>query len=224
MIIKRFDYQELSRETIQGERKYLTPDNERLASVTTILSKTKSQESIDALSNWRKRMGESKANQIVEEASSRGTRMHKYLENYILNGVLDKPGSNPYSQQSHKMAQTIIDNGFYKISESWGTEVSLYYPGLYAGTTDYVGVWQNKPAIMDFKQSNKIKKSEYVEDYRLQLCSYAQAHNKLYGTNIKTGVILLCTADYEYQEFVVENDEFEYYSDQWWNRVEKYYS
>jgi genome maintenance exonuclease 1 len=121
------------------------------------------------------------------------------------------------------MARTIIENAFRHIDESWGVEVSLYYPELYAGTTDHAGVWKGKPAIMDFKQSNKLKKKEWISDYFLQLCSYSEAHNELFNTEIKTGVILLCTQDFQYQEFVIEEDEFEFWKNKWYDRVAQYY-
>ena len=147
----KFNYSPLSRETINGSRKYATPDGEHLPSVTTILDATKSKESKDALNNWRKRMGPAKAQEITTEAAGRGTRMHSWLEKYIKTGVMGEPGSNPYSLQSHKMATSIIEQGLVKSSEWWGTEVALYYPKIYAGTTDLVGVHENAEAIMDFK-------------------------------------------------------------------------
>jgi len=220
----KFNYSPLSRETINGSRKYATPDGEHLPSVTTILDATKSKESKDALNNWRKRMGPVKAQEITTEAAGRGTRMHKWLENYIKTGVMGEPGSNPYSLQSHKMASSIIELGLVKTSEWWGTEVGLYYPKIYAGTTDLVGLHENAEAIIDFKQSNREKKKEWIDDYFIQLTAYANAHNEVYGTNIKKGVILMCTADNVYQEFVIEGAEFDSWSDKWFKRVEQYYT
>ena len=104
-IPNKYNYVPLLRETINGSRKYATPDGEKLPSVTTILDFTKSEESKQALQNWRKRVGTQKAQEITTEAAGRGTRMHKWIEDYIKTGVINEPGSNPYSQQSHKMAQ-----------------------------------------------------------------------------------------------------------------------
>lgn len=223
MIINKYSYQPLKRQQVEGSRLYLTPEGHRVASVTTILDATKSQESRQALQNWRNRVGHQKAQEITTEAASRGTRMHTWLETYVKTGILGQPGSNPYSQQSQKMADVIIREGLINVSEYWGLEVGLYYPELYAGTTDCVGVWRDQPAILDFKQTNKPKKREWIEDYFCQIAAYALAHNRVYDTNINTGVILMCSKDMEFQHWVIEGNEFEHYTQQWLNRVAEFY-
>lgn len=223
MLIKKYNYVPISRESINGERKYATPDGEKLPSVTTILDATKPEEKKKALYEWRKRVGEKQAQAITTEAAGRGTRMHKWIEDYIKTGQLGVPGSNPYSQQSHLMAQSIIAQGLSKCNEFWGTEVPLYFPKVYAGTTDLVGVHDGAEAIMDHKQTNKPKKREWIEDYFLQLAAYANAHNEVHGTNIRKGVIFMCSADNQYQEFIVEGSEFDQWTDRWFKRVEEYY-
>jgi genome maintenance exonuclease 1 len=224
MIIEKFKYTPLERKTIDGSRRYLTPDGEKLPSVTTILDFTKSEESKKALHNWRKRVGVQKAQEITTEAAGRGTRMHKWLEDYIKTDKIGDPGSNPYSQQSHQMAQHIIQQGLAKCNEYWGTEVPVYFPKVYAGTTDLVGIHDGIESIMDFKQTNKPKKREWIDDYFIQLCAYAQAHNEIHGTSIRKGVILMCSSDYQYQEFIIEGTEFDHWTDQWFKKVEQYYS
>jgi genome maintenance exonuclease 1 len=142
--------------------------------------------------------------------------------------------TNPYAHPSWFMAAEVILKGLVpNVDEFWGVEVPLYYSGLYAGTTDCVGVWKGRPAIMDFKQSNKVKKREYIGDYFLQLCAYAQAHNNMHGTDINQGVILMAVqpkllpdntySTPEYLEFVIEGDEFAHWSNEWTKRVELYY-
>jgi len=222
-IPNKYNYVPMSRVEIDGKRRYATPDGEKLPSVTTILDATKSEESKKALIEWRKRVGAQKAQEITTEAAGRGTRMHKWLEDYIKTGVLNEPGSNPYSLQSHKMAQSIISQGLVKCSEWWGTEVPLYYPKIYAGTTDLVGIHDGDEAIMDHKQTNKPKKREWIEDYFVQLAAYANAHNEVHETKIRKGVIFMCSADNLYQEFILEGTEFDKYTDIWFKRVEKYY-
>jgi genome maintenance exonuclease 1 len=214
----------MKRETTTEGRKYVAPDGNKLPSVTTILDATKTLEAKKALIDWRRRVGEQKAKEITAEAAGRGTRMHKWLENYVLTGETGEPGSNPYSKQSHTMAHTIISQGLSNCPEFWGTEVSLYFPKVYAGTTDLVGLHNSDEAILDFKQTNKPKKREWIEDYFLQLTAYANAHNEVYGTKIRKGVILMCSADNQYQEFIVEGNEFDHWSDRWWKRVEEYYT
>jgi len=224
MLTSPYNYTPISREAVDGKRHYCLPDGSKVPSVTTILDKTKSEESKQALQNWRRAVGEKKAQEITTEAANRGTRMHKWLETYVKEGDMGLPGSNPYSKQSHSMANIIVFEGLGKhVTEYWGVEVPVYYSGLYAGTTDCVGLWKGNPAILDFKQTNKPKKREWIGDYFLQLAAYALAHNNTHGTDIKTGVILMCSANNEYQEFVIEGNEFEFYTNEWLARVESYY-
>jgi ATP-dependent exoDNAse (exonuclease V) beta subunit len=219
----KFEYKKLTREETAGQRLYATPEGHRVPSVTTILDRTKPAEAREALANWKKAVGEQRAQQIVTEAASRGTRMHTYLERYIKGEELPESVSNPYAQQSLVMARKVITHGLNFVDEVWGSEVPLYYPELYAGTTDCVGVHNGDESILDFKQTNKPKKIEYIEDYFLQLTAYALAHNQVHGTNIRKGVILMCSKDYEYQEFILEPKDFDYWTDRWCARVSEYY-
>ena len=219
----KFNYKELKRETLNGARKYITPDGFAVPSVTTILDATKPEEAKKALQNWRNRVGHKQAQAITTEAAGRGTRMHKWLENYVKLGATGDPGSNPYSQQSHLMAQSIIEQGLSKCNEFWATEASLYFPEMYAGTTDLAGVHDNQEAIMDFKQANKAKKREWIEDYFIQLAAYGSAHNEMFNTNIRKGVILMCTKDNEYQEFIIEGNELKKYMHEFLRRIDQYY-
>ena len=219
LIIKKFDYAEIKRKQVDGKRLYACPDGNAVASVTTILDKTKDKSHLIA---WRKRVGEAKAQEIVTEAASVGTRMHKYLEDYVETGEWPSPGSNPYAQQAHKMATQVRDNVMQDV-EVWGSEVNLYHPKRYAGTTDLVGTYKGQPAIMDFKQTNKPKKAEWVEDYYLQLTAYALAHNEVFGTNIREGHVFMCSRDLQYQQFDLWPDEFDKWEQKWWDRVYQYY-
>jgi genome maintenance exonuclease 1 len=160
--------------------------------------------------------------------------MHTYLEQYVRDGAIKDRGTNPFSWASHAMAHTVVEHGLKHVSEFWGIEVPLYFPKVYAGTTDGAGIHLNEEAILDYKQTNKPKKREWIDDYFVQLCAYAEAHNELHGTKIKKGVVLMCvkpTVDEqmnmvtqpEYQEFVLEGQEFDRYRDLWWKKVEQYY-
>lgn len=224
LLINKFNYHPLSRCEVNGKRLYETPGGHKLASVTTILDKTKSEESKAALQAWRNAVGHHKATEITNQAASRGTRMHKFLEDYVKGEPMNENISNPFAQQSQKMAKIIIEKGMHNVSEVWGSEVPLYFPELYAGTTDLVGLHCGEQAIMDFKQSNKVKKRENITDYFVQLAAYSLAHNAVHATTIRKGVVFMCTKDYEYLEFILEGDEFDYYANEWWDRVEKYYS
>jgi len=233
MITSKFNYSALSRESVDGKRHYCLPDGSKVPSVTTILDRTKPQEAREALAKWKKSVGEERAQQITTEAANRGTRMHAYLETYVMMDELKPLPSNPFAHPSWFMAAEVILKGLCHVDEFWGTEVPVYYSGLYAGTTDCVGVWKGRPAIMDFKQSNKVKKREWIDDYFLQLAAYAQAHNDTHGTDINTGVILMAVQPKlledqtyttpEYLEFVIEGDEFSHWTDEWNKRVELYY-
>ena len=220
LIIEKHKYTPIERKSIDGRRKYLTPDGNSVASVTTILDATKDKTHLIA---WRKRVGEQKAQEIVTEASSVGTRMHKYLEDYVETGVWPTPGSNPYAQQAHKMAGQVRDKALVDVDEIWGSEVNLYMPQMYAGTTDLVGQYKGNACIMDFKQTNKPKKPEWITDYKLQLAAYAMAHNYMHKTEITKGVIMMCSKDNYYQEFVVEGNEFKEYQHKWLGKVSEYY-
>ena len=220
LIVERYKYEKIERTSVEGKRKYLTPDGFAVASVTTILDATKDKTHLHA---WRKRVGEQKATEITTEAAGVGTRMHKYLEDYIDTAVWPSPGSNPYAQQAHKMAEQIKQHALSNVDEIWGSEVNLYVRQMYAGTTDLVGVYKGNPAIMDFKQSNKPKKVEWIEDYFLQLVAYAEAHNELHGTTICEGHVFICTRDCEYQQFDILPSEYNDWRNEWYNRVYRYY-
>ena len=213
-------YPKTVREAIEGKRHYVIK-TEKLPSVTTILSATESAEKREALARWRESKGEEIATRIVDESAARGTAMHKILEKYILEqGYVDL---TTVGQQAHNMAIRVIEQGLCNVPEYYGTECTLYYPGLYAGQTDLVGVHKGKDAIIDFKQTNKPKKREWIEDYCLQLAAYAMAHNFIYKTQIEKGVIMMCSKDNFYQEFVVEGKEFQKYKHNFLRRVDEYY-
>jgi hypothetical protein len=223
LLKSKYIYSPLTRDESTGKRLYATPTGHKVPSVTTILDKTKPEESRIALANWRKAVGEAKAQAITTEAANRGTRMHKFLEDYIKGVPLNENISNPFAQQSQKMAKIVIAEGMKNVDEVWGSEVPLYFPELYAGTTDCVGVHLGDEAILDFKQTNKPKKLEHIDDYFIQLTAYAMAHNEVHGTNIRKGVILMCSKDFAYQEFILEPKDFDYWTERWCKRVEEYY-
>jgi len=231
----KFDYKSISRVSVEGVRYYETPSNDRVPSVTSVLDRTKSEKKRLALENWKNKVGHKQAEEIKNDAATRGTRLHNYLEDYVLTGFLKEKNKNPFSWPSHAMAQTIIDNGMPNVEEVWGVEVPLYFPAIYAGTTDSVGVHGGEPAIMDYKQSNSPKKEEWIDDYKLQLAAYATAHNEVYNTNIRKGVIMMAVkpdvdkngnliSEPEYQEFVVQGKDFDYWQQQWWAKLEQFYT
>lgn len=223
MITETYQYPTLTREEKNSVRHYRTPDNTLVPSVTTVLAANADEDAASALNAWRARNGPVRAAEITNEAAARGTRMHAFLEGWVKTGILKDHGSNPYSKQSHTMAKQVISKGLAHATEFWGSEVSLYYPELYAGTADLVGRWKGHDAIMDFKQANRRKKIEWLDGYFMQLAAYATAHNRIHGTRIRHGVVLICTKDFEYQEFEISGNEFDSWADKWWATLEKYY-
>ena len=218
---KKFIYPKTKREMIDGLRHYDIDSKEKLPSVTTILKTTESPEKQESLQHWREKMGVENAARIVDESAARGTAMHLILEKYIeKQGYLDL---TQVGQQAHNMAIRVIEQGLCNVSEYYGLEATLYYPGLYAGATDLIAVHKGQDAIIDFKQTNKPKKREWIEDYCLQLAAYAMAHNYVYKTSITKGVVMMCSKDNYYQEFVIEGEEFKKYKHQWLERVDQYY-
>ncbi len=218
---KQFDYPESIRSLINNERHYDIGEF-KLPSVTTILQATQSEEKKQKLKEWQNRVGFDNAENIKNEAANRGSIMHRIIECYLL-GQRHADLSD-LGQQAGVMAQTIIDEGLEgSMDEIWGTEVTLYYPGLYAGASDLAGIYEGKESIMDFKQANKPKQRAWIEDYFLQLAAYATAHNQVYGTKIQSGTILMCTKDNYFQKFTVSGTEFQRYMWDWLRRVDKYY-
>ena len=218
---KLYKYPSSTRSLVEGQRHY-DVSNEKLPSVTTILSATQSDEKKESIARWKAKVGENEADRVRDQAASRGSNMHLHLERHILgSGHMDLTDEG---QVAGDMAQVIINKGLCDLSEIWGSEVVLFYPGLYAGQTDLVGVYDYENSIVDFKQSNKPKRKEWIEDYFLQLAAYAMAHNCVYESDITQGVILMCTPDKYFQKFQIKGKEFIKYQHKFLERLDKYYS
>ena len=218
---KRFTYPKSSRSLVMGQRHYEI-DTDKLPSVTTIISQTQDKEKQEALAAWKAKVGEIEAERVKNVAASRGTAMHSILEHYLeKNNILDLTETG---QEAHKMANKIIEEGFPDLEEIWGSEVTVYYPGLYAGATDLVGIYMGRDSIIDFKQSNKPKKAEWITDYKLQMVAYAMAHNYVYRTDIDQGVILMCTPDLFFQRFIINGREFRELKLEWLKRIDAFYA
>ena len=217
---KLYKYPKSKRELLKGSRHYDVND-EKLPSVTTILQATQDAEKAESLKKWTQKVGEAAAKRGLEQATKRGTAMHSYLETYLQGGqILDL---RDVGREASSMAETIIAKGFNDIEEIWGSEVTLFYPNLYAGATDLCGIYQGRESIIDFKSSNKPKKAEWIKDYKLQMIAYAMAHNCVYGTDIDQGVILMCTPDNFFQKFTINGREFRELKWEWLQRLDNYY-
>ena len=217
---KLYHYPPCVRSTTDGLRTY-NVGKEKLPSVTSILQATQSDEKRASLARWQAKVGKNEATRVKEQAASRGSNMHLHLEKHILGqGHMDLTEEGKTAQS---MAQTVIDKGLGDLQEIWGSEVTLWYPGLYAGATDVVGVYDYEDSIIDFKQSNKPKKKEWIEDYFMQGAAYAMAHNQVYGTEISQCVILMCTPDNYFQKFQIKGKEFKQYKHKFLEKVDLYY-
>ena len=206
-IVNKYEYPSSSRANISGLRHYtIDGAEEKLPSVTTVLGQTQPKEKQESLDRWRQRVGLREAQKITRDAAIRGTAMHKYLEDLIRGQrSLDL---TPLGVEAEKMAKIIVERGLNDCSEIYGIEATLYYPGLYAGSVDLVAKYQDKVSIIDFKHTNKPKQREWIGDYFLQMAAYGMAHDAVYGTNIEQGVIMMCSKDGFYQQFVIEGKEF----------------
>lgn len=222
-IVNKYTYLEYSRIEGGPEGRLYATNSGNLPSVTTILSATSND---DGLAQWRAFVGDAKADEIIQEACTVGTFMHENLENRLV-GLPDHEGGMPIRVLARRMATVVQENAWPKINEVWGQEVGLVYEGLWAGTTDLVGVHDGIDSIMDYKNSRQPKTWDKIENYRLQLAAYALAHNQMFGTEINRGVIFICVRkdpqNLKYQEFVVEGEDFEEAKRMWIERVEQYY-
>ena len=220
---KKFIYPKSQRSLIEGKRHYDIDDTEqtKLPSVTTILAATQSEEKKNSLADWKARLGAQAADRVRDIAALRGTAMHTFLDAYI-RGTGHKDLTS-VGQEAEPMAKKIISDGLTDLNEIWGTEVTLYYPDLYAGATDVVGIYNGRESIIDFKQTNKPKRREWIEDYFIQIGAYAMAHNYIYRTKIQSGIILMCSKDGFFQKFEVSDKEFVGYQHAFLKKVDQYY-
>jgi genome maintenance exonuclease 1 len=221
MLVSKYDYPNLKRIQTPKGRQYVGEDNNPVPSVTTVLSDTGDK---TALMEWRKRVGDAEATRISTEAAGLGTKVHTALEKYILGEEWDNFGTNMVSQMAKTMSTSMIENGFTKINEIYGVEVGLIAQGLYAGTSDAIGVYEGTESIIDFKTARKMKKREWIDDYFLQGCAYALAHNEMFGSDIKKVSILMVDRENQFSDFVIEGEEFEKYCELWSNRLADFYA
>jgi genome maintenance exonuclease 1 len=216
----KYSYGNYFRDDDNGPRTYKVGEK-KVPSVTTILNATQSPEKKASLDAWRERVGHQEAQRIMVDASTIGTEMHYVLEQYI-NGKgyfnLSKKGA-----QARLMAHRLIEDGLGPLTKVFGSEVNLAYEDQWAGSTDLVAIYDGKPSIIDFKQSNKPKREEYITDYYYQIAAYSLAHKKQHG-EILQGFIAICTKDLLFQGFKMDQSKLSEYEDKWFKKVEQYYS
>jgi len=221
MLVSKYDYPALRRVQTKKGRQYVGEDEKPVPSVTTILGDTGDK---TALIAWRKRVGEAEATRISTESAGLGTKVHNALEKFILQEDYEIKGNNHISVMAKNMVNEMIDKGLVKVNELYGVEVGLIAEGLYAGTADGIGMYEGDEAIIDFKTAKKMKKREWIDDYFMQGCAYALAHNEMFNTDIKKVAILMVDRESNFKDFVIEGEEFEKYCDKWSDRLADYYS
>lgn len=221
MLINKYNYPQLKRLQTPAGRQYVGDDDAPVPSVTTILDSTADKTHLIA---WKKRIGEEEANRQTQQAAGLGTKVHNALEKYILGEEWDNFGTNLVSVLAGSMSRVMINQGLGKVNELWGTEVGLIARGLYAGTADAIGIYEGEDSVIDFKTAKKLKKREWIEDYFLQGCAYALAHNEMFGTNIRKVSILMVDRESKFGDYVIKDTEFDHYCSLWADRVAQYYS
>ena len=221
MLENKYDYPNLKRIQTKKGRQYTDGTGEPVPSVTTILSDTGDK---TALIAWRKRVGDAEATRISTESAGLGTKVHNSLEKYVLGEEWEIKGNNHISIMAKTMVDEMVDKGLSQVDEMWGVEVGLIAEGLYAGTADGIGMFNGEPSIIDFKTAKKIKKREWIEDYFLQGCAYALAHNEMFESKIKQVAILMIDREGKYADFVIRDEEFDQYCEKWADRLATYYS
>ena len=218
-IRRRYVYEKLERIDRSSGRVYKAFNIDiPMPSVTTILDATKDKSS---LKQWEAQVGKEQAEKIRNDAATVGTHMHSVIERLLLNRPLDTPRTW-LQVKGYRMGHQLIEHFFPHVEEVWGTEAPLYVPNTYAGTSDCIGIYKGKPCIMDFKQTNKPKRREWIEDYMVQLAAYAEAHDRRHGTKMDQGVIMMMSQSGEPQEFITAGREFDGYKAKWWRRVEEF--
>lgn len=221
MLVSKYDYPALRRVQTKKGRQYVGEDQKPVPSVTTILGDTGDK---TALIAWRKRVGDAEATRISTESAGLGTKVHNALEKFILQEDYEIKGNNHISVMAKSMVTEMIDKGLEKVDEIYGVEVGLIAEGLYAGTADGIGMYEGQEAIIDFKTAKKMKKREWIDDYFMQGCAYALAHNEMFDTDINKVAILMVDRESNFKDFVIEGEEFNKYCDIWSDRLADYYS
>lgn len=213
----KYTYPSLERVDLEIGRHYLDSNNNPVPSVTTVLSAT--SKSKDGIAQWRNRVGDAEADRIVKQSTDIGSSVHDSIEKYLNGDLWDIFENTENEFIAKKIAHKFINDGLNNITEIWGLEVGLVLDNLYAGTADCIGEYNSIPTLIDFKTAKKIKKRDWIEDYFLQGCAYANAHNVMFGSDIQQIVILMVDRDLVFQEFIVRPNEFKILTNKWKRRL-----
>ena len=213
MITNKFEYPELNRINNKLGRFYLDNKDNQIPSVTTVLDNMSDKKA--SIESWRLRVGNEEADRVMKKATDIGSMVHLALENYLHNEEEDIFTNDTNGSIAKKIYQKFIDDVVGEITEVYGLEVNLFLENLYAGTADCVGTINGVESIIDFKTARRIKKKEWIDDYFLQGCAYANAHNVMFNTKISQVVILMVDRDLIYKKFLIKDEEFKHFTNMW---------
>jgi hypothetical protein len=198
-----FSFPKLTLVDTETERYYITPKGDRYLSVTTILGMLEDKEYLE---EWKKRVGEEEAVKIMKTAANRGKSIHTIAEKYLKNDPYYLKGSMPINKYMFNHIKPFIDNN---VKEVYAIETMMYSDELKtAGTCDLFCDYSSKLSILDFKNSIRAKKKEWIEGYFKQVATYAIMVEELSGIVVEQGVILITTTDGDPQEFIVDLKEY----------------
>lgn len=200
-------------------------------SITTVLDKTSDK---TWLYEWRKRVGEEKANAISQASTRRGTSMHKLCERYLKNEDLgdlptveedkDFEGVGKMDWTAGELMFRNIRPTLDRIDNVRALEVGLFSHRLkVAGTVDCVAELDGVLTIIDFKTSKRPKKKQDIESYYIQGAYYFNAYYEITGELPRKIAILISVQDGTCQEFELTGKEIIYWTKQLEKRIDNYY-
>lgn len=183
-----FTYKDYETINVDGKRIYQISDEKYYPSITTVLGQTQTADKSSYLEAWKARVGAAKANQITNDAATRGTNTHLMLERYLRG---DDPGLQEFPE-AHVNIFKSLRLELRKINKVFGQEVVLFSDILgVAGRCDLIAEHQGVLSIVDYKTSSRVKSADEIGDYWVQTAFYAIAHNEMFGTNIEKLVIMM---------------------------------
>ena len=194
---------EVTTETINRKRFYVTPEGEKYPSITTVLSNRKKK----GLFEWRKRVGNDVANYIARTSASRGTKVHHMCEDYL---------NNEFDEEKHKkdflpfcLFNQLKDQALCNLNNIYAQEAGLYSDKYkVAGRVDCVAEYKDTLSIIDFKTSTRERSDDWNENYYIQGSAYAEMFEERTKIKIDQVVILVVTEDGTVQEFVKSKQDY----------------
>ena len=192
---------DLEAQTIDGTRFYKVPSGKMYPSITSVTSFYNRHIFV----NWRKKVGEEKANKITRESTFRGTKYHDVVEYYMRNGTIDGLDMLPSTKFLFLSSKKNLD----RIDNIHALEKSLYsdYLGL-AGRVDCIAEFDGELAVIDFKTSTKVKPEKWIENYFVQETAYACMYFEMTGIPVKKLITIMVTENGECVVYEKRNKDY----------------